>query len=207
MSTITSNCRSRRKSDGYTIVNLPEAGQAGSPRGGPACRIIGIDPGLASVGYGIIDIVDGGMRTVDFGCLVTTPDDPLAERLGIIHDGLRDLLVANAPETGGMESLFFFRNVSSALPVAEVRGVIRLVFRSCRVPLEDYTPNAIKSAVTGSARADKTQVQEMVRRLLQLPGLRRRPEPDHAADALAAAICRWHHMGVLSTPATGRRSH
>jgi crossover junction endodeoxyribonuclease RuvC len=94
-----------------------------------------------------------------------------------------------------MEGLFFWRNVTSAMPVAEAKGVIRLAFVQASVPLEEYSPTAIKQSVVGTARAEKEQVQEMVRLLLGLPSI---PKPDHAADALAAAICRYHHCGPLN---------
>ncbi len=168
---------------------------AGQPRGGPALRVIGIDPGLASIGYGLIDVAGTSMKLLEYGCFTTPSDSPLADRLSDIHDRVRDLIGIWQPTFGGMESLFFFRNVTSALPVAEARGVIRLAFAMAGVPLADLSPTAIKQAVTGSARADKAQVQEMVRILLGLPEV---PKPDHAADALAAAICRWHNEGALS---------
>ncbi|MDP2791764.1 MAG: crossover junction endodeoxyribonuclease RuvC [Rectinemataceae bacterium] len=168
---------------------------AGQPQGGPALRIIGIDPGLASIGYGLIDVAGGSMRLLEYGCFTTPSSAAMAQRLCTIHDRIRDLLALWKPAFGGMESLFFFRNVTSALPVAEARGVIRLAFASAEVPLADLSPTAIKQAVTGSARADKAQVQEMVRILLGLPEV---PKPDHASDALAAAICRWHNEGPLS---------
>jgi crossover junction endodeoxyribonuclease RuvC len=135
------------------------------------------------------------MRLLEYGCFTTSSESPLSERLASIHDRVGDLIGKWNPAFGGMESLFFFRNVSSALPVAEARGVIRLAFAKAGVPLADFSPTAIKQAVTGSARADKAQVQEMVRILLGLSAI---PKPDHASDALAAAICRWNNEGVLS---------
>ena len=107
---------------------------------------------------------------------------------------MSELIAEWKPDSGGMESLYFWKNVSSAMPVAEAKGVIRLAFARSAVELLEYSPTAIKQAVSGSARAEKAQVQEMVRVILGLPDI---PKPDHAADALAAAICRANHRGPL----------
>jgi crossover junction endodeoxyribonuclease RuvC len=168
------------------------AGRVG-PRKAFAERIvIGIDPGLASVGYGIVAESGGTLRHIAHGCITTTPDQGSGDRLRIIHDRIMALIDEYSPVACGIEDLYFFKNVSSALPVAEARGVIKLAFSEKSVPLSEFTPNAIKKAVTGTARADKNQVQEMVRVLLGLDSI---PKPDHAADALAAAICRMHSEG------------
>ncbi len=119
----------------------------------------------------------------------------MGERLLSIFSSISDLIEEWRPDAAGMESLYFARNVSSALPVAEAKGVIRLSFARAGVPLAEYPPNALKLAVTGTARAEKAQVQEMLRLVLGLGSI---PTPDHAADALAAAVCRWHHEGPLS---------
>lgn len=155
--------------------------------------IIGIDPGLAALGYGVIAAGPGGqLRHITHGCIKTCSADPSEKRLASIFSEVSALLDCYKPDAGGIEDLYFFRNVSSALPVAEARGVIKLTFAQALIPLAEFTPNAIKKAVTGTARADKVQVQEMVRILLGLGGI---PSPDHAADALAAAICRAHFEG------------
>jgi len=157
--------------------------------------IIGIDPGLASLGYGlIVEGKNGQIRHLAHGCVKTSSEMPSAERLRVIFNEIHSILTLYKPDVGGIEDLYFFRNVSSALPVAEARGVIKLAFILDSVPLAEFTPNAIKKAVTGTARADKAQVQEMVRLLL---GLEKIPSPDHAADALAAAICRLHSEGPV----------
>ncbi|MCX7026302.1 MAG: crossover junction endodeoxyribonuclease RuvC [Spirochaetes bacterium] len=167
--------------------------QAGRPRACPEPRIvIGIDPGLASLGYGVVAETGGQIRYIAHGCIKTLAGTPSGERLKAIHEALSSLIQVYKPSCGGVEELYFFRNVTSALPVAEARGIIKLVFAQAGVPLAEFTPNAIKKSVTGSARADKLQVQEMVRILL---GLEKIPKPDHAADALAAAICRIHFSG------------
>ena len=156
---------------------------------------MGIDPGLASVGYGVVECSGGRLSRLDHGCIVTSKDEDTGERLLAIHERIAALIEEWRPDSAGMESLYFWKNVSSALPVAEAKGVIRLAFARAGVELLEYSPTAIKQAVSGSARAEKEQVQEMVRIILGLPEV---PKPDHAADALAAAICRANHRGPLS---------
>jgi Holliday junction resolvasome, endonuclease subunit len=129
------------------------------------------------------------------GCLTTDKDEDTGARLLSLFSRIADLIEEWEPAAASMESLYFWRNVSSALPVAEAKGVIRLAFARAGVPLAEYSPTAIKQAVTGSARAEKDQVQEMVRIIL---GLRDAPKPDHAADALAAAICRANYESPLA---------
>jgi crossover junction endodeoxyribonuclease RuvC len=119
----------------------------------------------------------------------------MGKRLLTIFAAISDLIEEWKPAAASMESLYFWKNVSSALPVAEAKGVIRLAFARASVPLTEFSPTAIKQAVSGSARAEKEQVQEMVRLILGLDGV---PKPDHAADALAAAICLANHQGPLS---------
>ena len=149
-------------------------------------RIIGIDPGLASTGWGVLDCADGRIRYVDHGHIETRADRPRAERLFFIMESMRSILDNYKPGEAAIETLFFGKNVSSAIPVAEARGVISAVLAERGLPVHELTPNAIKQGVAGIARADKKQVQEMVRIIL---GLGEIPRPDHAADALGAAIC------------------
>jgi crossover junction endodeoxyribonuclease RuvC len=156
---------------------------------------MGIDPGLASVGYGILESRGGRLRYLCHGCVTTQKEEALGRRLLAIFSAMSDLVETWEPAAASMESLYFWKNVSSALPVAEAKGVIRLAFARACVPLSEYSPTAIKQAVSGSARADKDQVQEMVRLIL---GLAEIPKPDHAADALAAAICLANHDGPLT---------
>lgn len=161
----------------------------------PASRIIGIDPGLASVGWGVIEYSGGRLLHLDHGCITTSKDEAIQDRLLSIHSAISELVALWKPRAAAMESLYFWKNVTSALPVAEAKGVIHLVFAQAGIGLVEYSPTAIKQAVSGSARAEKDQVQEMVRLIL---GLRATPKPDHAADALAAAICRANNSGPLS---------
>ena len=149
-------------------------------------RFIGIDPGLASTGWGVVDYVAGKVCYVDHGSIETKPDRSRPDRLFIILVSLREILNKYQPNGAAIETLYFGKNVSSAIPVAEARGVISAALAERGLPIIEFTPNAIKQGVVGVARADKKQVQEMVRIIL---GLEKIPKPDHAADALAAAIC------------------
>ncbi|MCL2138766.1 MAG: crossover junction endodeoxyribonuclease RuvC [Treponema sp.] len=149
-------------------------------------RIIGIDPGLASTGWGVVDCTDGKIKYVDHGSIETQAGSLQAQRLFFIMEALRSILDRYQPEESAVEILYFGRNVSSAIPVAEARGVIFATLCGRGLPVHELRPNAIKQGVTGLANADKTQVQKMVQIILGLPEL---PRPDHAADALGAAIC------------------
>ncbi len=147
---------------------------------------LGIDPGIATTGYGLIRLLDdGGLQAVTFGVLVTPPNLPVQERLLLLYGDLKELLSEHHPHTCAVEKLFFQRNVSTAIAVGEARGVVMLAMAEARVPVAEYTPNEVKQAVAGYGSAQKRQVQEMVRALLGLPDI---PRPDDAADALAIAI-------------------
>jgi crossover junction endodeoxyribonuclease RuvC len=156
-------------------------------------RIIGIDPGLASTGWGVVDYSGGKIRYVAHGCIETKADRLRADRLFFILTSLRAVLESWKPGEAAVETLYFGRNVSSAIPVAEARGVITAALAERGLPVSEFTPNAIKLGVVGLAAADKTQIQEMVRIIL---GLSEIPKPDHAADALGAAICCAHAAAV-----------
>ena len=149
-------------------------------------RVLGIDPGLASTGWGIVDCAGGKLRYVGHGSITTVTGRPHAERLLSILESVSSLLDTYSPTESAVEILFFGKNVSSAIPVAEARGVIFAALAERGLPVYELRPNAIKQGVTGISRADKKQVQEMVRIIL---GLEKIPKPDHASDALAAAIC------------------
>ncbi|MCL2763321.1 MAG: crossover junction endodeoxyribonuclease RuvC [Treponema sp.] len=149
-------------------------------------RVIGVDPGLASTGWGVLDCQGGKIRHVAHGSIETKAGRPQAERLFLIMESLRSVLDTYNPAEAAVEILFFGKNVSSAIPVAEARGVIFAVLAERGLPVLEFRPNAIKQGVTGVASADKKQVQEMVRIILGLPTI---PKPNHAADALATAIC------------------
>lgn len=148
-------------------------------------RIIGIDPGTGILGFGVVDTANGKSKLVTAGVITTPPHTPLDERLEEIFDGLTDIIAETKPDVMSVEKLFFARNVTTAMSVASARGVAILTGRKARLPIAEYTPMQIKQSLTGYGKADKKQVQEMVR--MQL-GLKEIPKPDDAADALAAAI-------------------
>ena len=153
-------------------------------------RILGIDPGLATTGVGVVEKAGGIFRMVHCGVISTPAGIEDGERLLCLSDSLEELLREFSPDRAAVERLYFSRNVTTAIPVAQARGVVLLQLTRFGIPYGEYTPNQVKQGVTGSGRAAKAQVQEMVRRLL---GLKKAPTPDDAADALAVAIT--HHHG------------
>ena len=163
-------------------------------------RIIGIDPGTGILGFGVIDSTPRGHRMVTAGVITTPAHTPLDERLEEIFDGLTDIIAETKPEVMSIEKLFFARNVTTAMSVSHARGVAMLTGRKARLPIAEYTPMQIKQTLTGYGKADKKQVQEMVR--LQL-GLTEVPKPDDCADAIAAAIT--HAMMARVDQETVRR--
>ncbi|CAN5573047.1 crossover junction endodeoxyribonuclease RuvC [soil metagenome] len=147
--------------------------------------VLGIDPGTTTLGYGIVDAVAGRVREVDHGCLVTSPDVSLPERLLAIHALVDELIASHQPEVVAVERLFFSRNVQTAFGVGQARGVVLLAAAQHGVPVREATPSEVKSAIAGYGAADKEQVQRMVQMVL---GMAERPRPDDAADALAIAV-------------------
>jgi crossover junction endodeoxyribonuclease RuvC len=147
---------------------------------------LGIDPGTATTGYGIVRLEpDGSLVAVKYGVILTPKDASAPVRLEILYNDLSDLLKEYRPETAAVEKLFFSRNVTTALAVGQARGVVMLCMQQAGIEPFEYTPNEIKQAVAGYGGAQKKQIQEMVRTLLQLDTI---PRPDDAADALAIAI-------------------
>ena len=147
---------------------------------------LGIDPGTATTGYGLVRLThDGELVAVKYGVILTPKDDSASARLEMIYDQLCDLIREHKPDTAAVEKLFFSRNVTTALAVGQSRGVVLLALQKAGIESFEYTPKEIKNAVAGYGGADKRQVQEMVRALLQLDSI---PKPDDAADALAVAI-------------------
>ena len=153
-------------------------------------RVLGIDPGLANTGFGVVDFCEGRYRMVSYGCITTKADQPHGERLLTIYSRLCAVIDEFQPDEAGMETLYFARNVTSAMGVAEARGVVTLCLAQHNIKLGEYQPNQIKLAVTGTAAADKELVERYVKILL---GLKTQPKPDHAADALAGAITHLHY--------------
>jgi crossover junction endodeoxyribonuclease RuvC len=147
---------------------------------------LGIDPGTATTGYGLVRLTrDGELVAVKYGVILTSKDASAPARLEMIYDQLCDVLKEYKPDTAAVEKLFFSRNVTTALAVGQARGVVMLALQKAGIESFEYTPKEIKNAVAGYGGADKRQVQEMVRALLQLDSI---PKPDDAADALAVAI-------------------
>ena len=150
---------------------------------------MGIDPGTAMCGYGVVSREGSVVRMVDYGCIQTLNDRPPEERLLIIHQGISELIAEHRPTAVGVERLFFNKNVQTAFAVGQARGVILLAAAQHGVPIVEWGPHEVKVAVTGYGRAPKDQVQRMVQAVLGMTVL---PRPDDAADALAVAICTAH---------------
>jgi crossover junction endodeoxyribonuclease RuvC len=152
-------------------------------------RILGIDPGTASTGFGVVEEIAGELTAIAFGVISTPAHTPMPERLLGLHQQLTRILSLHAPASAAVERLFFQRNVRTAIAVGQARGVALLALAQYGVPVAEYTPPEVKQAVASYGGADKRQVQEMVRILLRLDAI---PQPDDAADALAIAICHTH---------------
>ncbi|MDD5467087.1 MAG: crossover junction endodeoxyribonuclease RuvC [Anaerolineales bacterium] len=158
--------------------------------------VIGIDPGVAITGYGLVrEDGQGQLALVEFGVIQTPASQAMPDRLLELHQRLGELLRFHRPESGAVEKLFFQRNVRTAMNVGHARGVALLALSQAGVQVAEYTPMEVKQAVTGYGGADKRQVQSMVRMLLDLEAI---PQPDDAADALAVAICHLHAARSLS---------
>jgi crossover junction endodeoxyribonuclease RuvC len=155
--------------------------------------VIGIDPGTANTGFGVVRVSGGRMIALDGGVIETDSESRVEQRLARLHESLGKLIRWHEPKAMALEELFFGKNVASALSVGEARGVALLAAAREGLPCFDYTPQAVKKAVCGSGAADKGQIQRMVASLLGLPNP---PAPDHAADAFAVAIC---HAGTVGS--------
>ncbi len=152
-------------------------------------RILGIDPGYATVGYGIVDTNGYNFTVVGYGAVTTPADLPFSERLKLIYDDINTLIEKYAPEELSIERLYFNTNTTTAIDVAQARGVIVMACHNKGLTVNEYTPLQVKQAVTGYGKAEKRQVMEMVKGLLSLKAV---PKPDDTADALALAICHGH---------------
>ncbi len=151
--------------------------------------ILGIDPGTATTGYGVIENKNGKIKAVDHGCILTKTGQDLEDRLDIIFNDLTDIIKNFKPEMVAVEELFFASNAKTAISVGHARGVILLACKKAKVPVYEYTPLQVKQAICGYGRGDKQQIQKMVKALLNLNEI---PKPDDAADGLAIAICHAH---------------
>ena len=155
--------------------------------------ILGIDPGYAIIGWGVIRYERGKFLPVDFGAITTSAGLPFPRRLEMIYDELTTLLARHTPDTVAVEKLYFQTNAKTAIDVAQARGVTMLALQKYGAPVFEYTPLQVKSAVTGFGQAQKPQVMEMTKRLLRLKAV---PKPDDTADALAIAICHAQYGGT-----------
>ncbi len=155
-------------------------------------QVLGIDPGTATTGYGLVrENPDGSLAVIEYGVFLTPSDLSMPERLLELHVKLSQLILLHRPDSGAVEKLFFQKNVRTALSVGQARGVVLLAMAQNGLPVNEYTPLEVKQAVAGYGGADKNQVQQMVRAILGLPDI---PRPDDAADALAIAICHLHSI-------------
>lgn len=157
---------------------------------------LGIDPGTATIGFGLVrELRDGSLQAEAYGVITTSPSLPMVDRLCIIYDDLQAVVKKHQPDRAAVEELFFAKNVTTAITVAQGRGVILLALNKLHLPIAEYKPNEVKQSITGYGNAKKPQMQEMVRVLL---GLDKIPKPDDAADALAVAITDLHSSRYAS---------
>lgn len=155
-------------------------------------RILGIDPGYAIMGYAVLDYIGNRFVAVEYGSITTDAHTPNEERLMILYDDLTEIIKKHKPDEASIEELFYNTNATTAIMVGEARGMVLLACAKAGIKINEYTPLEIKSALTGYGKADKKQVQTMVKMIL---GLDETPKPDDTADAIAAAICHAHHSG------------
>lgn len=152
-------------------------------------RVLGFDPGTATTGYGIVEGKGNRLTHIAHGVITTSPKDHYAQRLQQIYDQAVSLIEQHQPQAIAIEELFFTKNITTGIPVAQARGVLSLAAIQSGLPIGEYSPREMKLAVAGYGKADKKQVQEMIKMLLNLDAL---PKPDDAADALGIAICQIH---------------
>ena len=155
-------------------------------------RVLGIDPGYAIVGWGVVEYISNRFAPIGYGAVITEKDTPFEQRLVEIYESVFDICKRYQPEALSIEKLYYQHNQTTVIGVAEARGVILLAAAQCGVPIYEYTPMQVKQAITGYGKAVKKQVQEMTRMLLSLPTV---PKPDDTADALAMAITFCHTNG------------
>ena len=154
-------------------------------------RILGIDPGIAIVGYGVVDKEGNSYKTIAYDAVTTRAHTPLPERLELVYNGVNEIIKQYKPDVMSIEELFFNNNAKTALTVGQARGVIILAAMQNNIPVYEYTPLQVKQALTGYGRASKTQIQQMMKSMLGLSAI---PKPDDVADALAIAVCHGNSM-------------
>ena len=163
--------------------------------------VIGVDPGTARTGYGIIENdSSGNLHAIAYGVITTQPDASTEERLRIIYTQLNEIITLHQPESGAVEKLFFKKNITNAIAVGQARGVIILSLGNMGIDVSEYYPTEVKTAVTGYGAAEKRQIQTMVKALLRLDEI---PQPDDAADALAIAICHINSLTIKNLTQAG----
>lgn len=155
-------------------------------------RILGIDPGYAIVGYGVLEFDKMSFKVINYGAITTEPETPFDKRIAEIYDDMCRVLDMFKPDCMSIEKLYFNTNITTGIDVAQARGVIMLPAVQRNIPIFEYTPLQVKAAITGFGRAEKHRVQEMTKNLLHLKEV---PKPDDTADALAIAICHAHTGG------------
>lgn len=156
---------------------------------------LGIDPGTAILGWGLVEENGRGLKQLAHGCVKTSSKTPPAERLGLLFSGVREVIRKHRPDQVAVEKLFFGKNAKTAISIGEARGVVLLAAHEEGVPIAEYTPMQVKIAATGYGKAEKAQVQKMVKSLLRLSEI---PKPDDAADALAVAICHLNSVKLTN---------
>ena len=156
-------------------------------------RILGIDPGYAIVGVGCIDYEGNRFKTVEYGAITTDASEDMFDRLKKIYDEITEMIDRIKPDAVAIEELFFYNNQKTAINVAQARGVLVLAAKNKGIPIYEYTPLQVKQAVVGYGRAEKNQVQQMTKAILNLSAV---PKPDDTADALAIAVCHAHTGGI-----------
>jgi crossover junction endodeoxyribonuclease RuvC len=157
-------------------------------------KILGIDPGVATIGYGMVEKKGDDLNLIDYGCIITNSEDIFHKRLSVIYREVRCLVKKYEPDAVACEEIFFFKNAKTAINVGHARGVILLALGSMGMEIFEYTPLHVKQIITGYGRADKKEMQEMTKKIL---GLEKIPKPDDAADALAIALCHLWNKGEI----------
>ena len=162
-------------------------------------RVLGIDPGYAIVGWGVVEYISNRFAPIGYGAVITEKDTPFEQRLVEIYEGVQDICKRYQPEALSIEKLYYQHNQTTVIGVAEARGVILLAAAQCGVPIYEYTPMQVKQAITGYGKAVKKQIQEMTRMMLHLETI---PKPDDTADALGMAIAHCHcsRSRLMGTP-------
>jgi crossover junction endodeoxyribonuclease RuvC len=157
-------------------------------------KILGIDPGVATIGYGVVKKQGRTLESIDYGCIITSSEDDFHKRLNSIYKEVRYLVRKHEPDAVACEEIFFYKNTKTALNVGHARGVILLALSKLGAEIFEYTPLHVKQVITGYGRAEKKEIQEKVKEILSLDEI---PKPDDAADALAIALCHLCSRGDM----------